>query len=101
MTAIIAILISLLLPAVQQAREAMRRTQCKNNLKQIGLALHNYHDVFLTFPAAVYLDNSGFDDGTCDPAGNGIGCNDPRLNLQCGWMTVLLPFLELRTCSTR
>jgi prepilin-type N-terminal cleavage/methylation domain-containing protein len=80
--AIIAILIALLLPAVQQAREAARRTQCKNNLKQIGLALHNYHDVHNTLPP-----------GTAGPF-NVFASETPFLGSQWGWGTFVLPYLD-------
>lgn len=62
--AIIAVLVALLLPAVQQAREAARRTQCKGNLKQIGLALQNYHEVARTFPYGWMADFNNLNSNT-------------------------------------
>jgi prepilin-type N-terminal cleavage/methylation domain-containing protein len=81
--AIIAILISLLLPAVQQAREAARRTQCKNRLKQIGLALHNYHDIHRVFSSGYTA--RGVVNSAPAAAETGPGF---------AWGTMLLPLLD-------
>ena len=84
--AIIAILIALLLPAVQQAREAASRTQCKNNLKQLALALHNYHDTHSVFPPGTVNPVPGGD----DPNGRN-GAGTPGIGGP--WICFLLPFL--------
>ncbi|MBA2112874.1 DUF1559 domain-containing protein [Bremerella alba] len=79
--AIIGVLIALLLPAVQQAREAARRMQCNNNLKQIGLALHNYHDVYGSLPSATIRAPYTTSLGWYGKPG-------------WGWGSLILPFIE-------
>src|ERR1700676_1338459 len=82
--AIIAILIGLLLPAVQKVREAAQRTQCQNNLKQIGLALHNYHDSIGTFPSG-HVEQC--------PSGTATGNENP-CSYYGGIFIYILPYIE-------
>src|SRR5512135_1606395 len=80
--AIIAVLISLLLPAVQSAREAARRAQCVNNMKQLGIAMHNYHDVVGSFPTSFWRNT--IDQG--QTAANGTNRHS--------WFAMILPYIE-------
>jgi prepilin-type N-terminal cleavage/methylation domain-containing protein len=82
--AIIGILVALLLPAIQAAREAARRTECASNLKQIGLGLQNYHDTFQSLPSGILFW----------PA---AGPNPRGDNQMWGWGTLILPFVEQGT----
>lgn len=85
--AIIGILVALLLPAIQAAREAARRTQCNNNLKQIGIALQNYHDTYKTFPpVAVFGKYGRYPDVPPNPS--------PAPAYNHTWCLMILPFME-------
>lgn len=94
--AIIGVLVALLLPAVQKAREAARRMQCTNNLKQIGLAVHNYAGTHSVFPSG-YVSQATRDGST--PGWAAIDGDTWDAAPGWGWATLLLPFMEQRNIT--
>jgi len=92
--AILCLLIALLLPAVQMARERGRRNQCRNNLKHLGLALQNYHDSHKVFPSGVVGQNFGpLDSQICQFVATGAVCENQFFSRTSG-LTLILPFME-------